>query len=367
MAPLSLPKFDFNFNKLKLPFIQRQHLTVGLDIGSHAVKVCELAENGRGLKLLSLGSARLPAEAVEDGELKDPAAVAGVIKNLLANLQIKGKKVGISISGYSVILKKINLAVMNEKALEDHIQSEAEQYIPFDLSDVYLDYQDLKTNKEDEDRTDVMLVAAKKDVVNAYLQMLRSVGLKTVLVDVDAFALENSFETNCGQEGNVVLVDIGSSKMNINIVSKGASLFARDVALGSRQLTEQIQGRFDLDFEEAESLKIGVSAPEEKQAELEEIFVSTTTQWIMEIKKAIDFYSTNFPDTPLAKIVISGGGSKIKGLDQYFREETGLPVEIFNPFATTRIDPNRIDPDYLKSIAPEMAISVGLASRPCPF
>ena len=367
MAPLNMPKFNFNFKNFQMPFVRQQNLTIGLDIGSHAVKVCELAEGGQKAKLLSLGSARLPANAVEDGELRDPDAVASVIKALISNLQIKGKKVGISISGYSVILKKINLAVMNDRELEEHIQSEAEQYIPFDLSDVYLDYQDLKTNVEGEDRTDVMLVAAKKDVVDAYLQMLRNVGLKTVLVDVDAFALENSFEANYGQEGNVVLVDIGSSKMNINIVSHGASLFARDVALGSRQLTEQIQNKFDLDFEEAESLKIGALPPAEKQEELEEIFVSTTTQWIMEIKKAIDFYNSNFPDSVLGKLVLSGGGAKVKGLDTYFSEETGLPVEVFDPFAMTGIDANKINTDYLRNIAPEMAISVGLASRPCPF
>ncbi len=352
---------------LTLPFVKKQQLTIGLDIGSHAVKICELAQAGTKLKLLSLGSARLPEGAVQDGELKNPAVVAGVIRKLLDNLKIKGKKVGISISGYSVILKKINLAVMSAKDLDSHIQSEAEQYIPFDLSDVYLDYQDLHTNSDNEPRTDVMLVAAKREVVDAYLQMLRSIGLTPVLVDVDAFALENSYEINFGQEGNVVLVDIGSSKMNINIISRGASLFARDVVLGSRQLSEQIQERFDLEFDEAEGFKTGQVPAAAKQAELEEIFVGTTTQWIMEIKKAIDFYNSNFPDSPLTKIVLSGGGAKVKGLDRFFSEETGLPVELFNPFAHTEIDASRIDPDYINALAPEMAISMGLATRPCPL
>lgn len=355
------------FKKFNLPFLKQQSLIVGLDIGSHAVKVCELAESGNGLKLVSLGSARLPADAVEDGELRNPEAVAEVIKNLVNNLQIKGKKVGISISGYSVILKKINLAVMSARELEEHIQNEAEQYIPFDLSDVYLDYQDLRTNTEGDDRTDVMLVAAKKDVVDAYLQMLQSVGLKTVLVDVDAFALENSYETNFGQQGNVVLVDIGSSKMNINIISNGASLFARDVVMGSRQLTEQIQEMFDLEFEEAEAIKIGAQVLEEGQVEIEKLFASTTTQWVMEIQKAIDFYNSNFPESPLVKIVLSGGGAKIQGLDEFFSKETGLPTEVFNPFANTAGDENKIDPEYLEAIGPEMAIPMGLATRPIPF
>ena len=256
---------------------------------------------------------------------------------------------------------------MGEQELVEHIQAEAEQYIPFDLADVYLDFQDLKTNSEEEDRTDVMLVAAKKEVVDGYLKMLQTVGLKTVLVDVDAFALENSYEINFGHEGNVVLVDIGSSKMNINIVSHGSSLFARDVVLGSSQLTDQIQKRFDCDFDEAEALKIGAIPAEDKQDELQEIFVSTITSWVMEIQKAIDFYSSNFPDAPLTKIVISGGGAKVSGLEQFFSEEMGLPVEVFNPFAKTEVNTDKIDPEYLKNIAPEMAISMGLATRPVPF
>lgn len=357
----------FDLGKIKLPFVKQQSLTIGLDIGSHAVKICELEESGRQTRLVSLGSARLPAEAVEDGELRDPSAVAQVIKKLIDNLQIKGKKVGISISGYSVILKKINLAVMGEQELEEHIQSEAEQYIPFDLADVYLDFQDLKTNTDEEDRTDVMLVAAKKEVVDGYLQMLQDVGLKTVLVDVDAFALENSYEVNFGQEGNVVLVDIGSSKMNINIVSQGSSLFARDVVLGSSQLTEQIQNRFDCDIDQAEALKIGALPAEDKQEELQEVFVSTIISWVMEIQKAIDFYNSNFPDAPLSKIVISGGGAKVSGIAQYFSEEMALPVEVFNPFVKTEVNTDKIDPDYLENIAPEMAISIGLATRPIPF
>lgn len=344
-----------------------QNLTIGLDIGSHAVKICEFKETKSGLHLMSLGSARLPDGAVDDGELRDPDAVAQAIKSLMKNLKIKSKKVGISISGYSVILKKINLAVMGDKELEEHIHSEAEQYIPFDISEVYLDYQDLKTSGEREDRTDVMLVAAKKDVVDGYLEMLKSIGLKTVLVDVDAFALENSFEVTSKEEGNILLVDIGSSKMNINIISGGASLFARDVAFGSRQLTEQIQDKFDISFEDAEALKTGAQEPGDKQKDIEEIFVSTTTQWAMEITKAIDFYNSNFPETPLLKLVLSGGGARVKGLDTFFAEDTGIPVEVFNPFVAVTADDKKIDPEYLQYIAPEMAISMGLATRPIPF
>ncbi|HIJ89281.1 MAG: pilus assembly protein PilM [Desulfobulbaceae bacterium] len=349
---------------LHLPFLKRQTLSIGLDIGSHAVKICELAESGQGYQLVALGSALLPPDSLEDGALQNPEAVARVITSLISNLKIKNKKVAISISGYSVIVKKINLAVMSEEALEKHIESEAEQYIPFDIEDVYLDFQDLKTNTTAEDRTDVMLVAAKRDVVDGYLNMLRGVGLQPVVVDVDAFALENAFEANFGMEDNVALVDIGASKMNINIISHGASILARDVVLGSRQLTEQIENLFGVSFEEAEALKTGEIASKEKQKELETLFANTCNQWVTEVKRAIDFYYSNHPDETITKIVLSGGGANIQGLTEFFEKETDIPVEMFNPFTQAEVDSRAIDPSYLKRIASEMTLAAGLATRP---
>lgn len=351
----------------QMPFSRKPRLAIGLDIGSHAVKVCELEEKGKRYKLNTLGSALLPSNAVEDGILQDPDSVAKIIGNLVKNLKIKGNEAAISVSGYSVIVKKINLAVMSDAELEEHIQSEAEQYVPFDIEDVYLDFQDLKTNTEEEDRTDVMLVAAKKDVVDTYLNMLRTAGLTAVVVDVDAFALENAYGGNFGIDDNVALVDIGASKMNINIVSKGTSVLARDVILGSRLLTEQIQSKFSLTFDEAEALKLGQTPAGDKQAGLEEIFINTCTQWATEIKRALDFYYSNYPDESLARLVLSGGGARVSGLTQFFQDETGIPVEIFNPFATASIDSSKIDSAYLESIAPEMALATGLAMRNVPI
>ena len=355
---LKLPTFA-------LPFHRGEKLSLGLDIGSHAVKLCELAPaaNG-GYQLCALGSAMLPPESLEDGALRDPDAVGRVVASLLDNLKIKNKKVAISISGYSVIVKKINLAVMSAEELEKHIQTEAEQYIPFDIDDVYLDFQDLKTNTEEENRTDVMLVAAKREVVDGYLSMLRTAGLQPVVVDVDAFALENAFEASSGADGSVVLVDIGASKMNINIIAHGTSVLARDVVLGSRQLTEQLQHQFDLSFEEAEQLKTGEVSANERMETVQEIFANACSQWVTEVKRAIDFYYSNHPDEPIVRIVLSGGGAKIKGLAEYFQQETGVSAELFNPFGRVAVDSSAIDPAYLEAIAPTMVIAAGLATRP---
>ena len=359
-----LPLSKIKIPQFKLLSSKKEHFPVGIDIGSHAIKVCQVAKAGDTFKLLNLGSSMLPEGAVEDGILQEPEEVAKIITTLFKNLKLKEKKVAISISGYSVIVKKINLAVMDENTLYEYIQNEVGQYIPFDIEDVYLDYQDLHTSTEEYDRTDVMLVAAKKEVVDGYLSMLQSAGLKVVIVDIGGFALENIYETNYSLDENVALVDIGATKMSINIVSQGISVLARDVVVGSRQLTDQIQNRFGIDYDEAEGLKIGYEPVEEKQKDLDEIYANTCTQWALELKKAIDLYYTNNPDMTLNKIIISGGGSRIQGLDNFFAEEIGLQVERLNPFAKIKSDSKSIDPEYLHYIGPEMAVALGLSIRP---
>jgi len=348
---------------MKLPFLSTEKLVVGLDIGSHSIKVCELKQTDKTYSVINLGSIILPEGAVEDGSLHDPEAVGKAITELLTNLKIKHKKIAISISGYSVIVKKIHLAVMEEKQLEEYITAEAEQYIPFDIDDVYLDFQDLKTNTEDSASTDIILVAAKKEIIDEYLNMLRGLGLQPVVVDVDAFALENIYESNYPLNENVAIVDIGASKMHINIISNGISVIAKDIVMGSRQLTEQIAVTFDIPAEEAESLKIGQTPAEEKRDQIAKIFTSICTQWVSEIKKAIDLYHSNKANKQLDKLVLSGGGSKVAGLTEFLRKETNVPVEIFDPFLKMLKNPKQIDADYLNNIGPEMAIAAGLAIR----
>jgi type IV pilus assembly protein PilM len=348
---------------MKLPFLAAEKLVVGLDIGSHSIKACELKPADKTYAVVNLGSIVLPEGAVEDGALHDPEAVGKAISELLTNLKIKRKKIAISISGYSVIVKKIHLAVMEEKQLEEYITAEAEQYIPFDIDDVYLDFQDLKTNTENSTSTDILLVAAKKEIIDEYLNMLRGLGLQSVVVDVDAFALENIYESNYPQNENVAIVDIGASKMHINIISNGTSVIAKDIVMGSRQLTEQIAETFDISTEEAEALKIGQTPADEKQEQISKIFSSICTQWVFEIKKAIDLYHSNKANKQLDKLVLSGGGSKVAGLTDYLQKETSVPVEIFNPFANMIKNPKQIDTEYLNNIGPEMAIAAGLAIR----
>ncbi len=346
----------------------KEKLLVGVDVGSHAVKVCKLQKAGDSYALVSLGCAMLPPGAVEDGVVQEPEQVGEVISRLFRNLKYKrNTKVAISISGYSVIVKKIKLDVMEEEELERYLTEEAEQFIPFDIEDVYLDFQDLKTAKEEYEQTDIMLVAAKKDVVDGYLDMLHEIKVKPLLVDVDGFALENIWGVTQpdAQSENIALVDIGAEKMNINIIINGTSVLARDVVVGSQNLTMEIANALDLDEDRAEQLKLGILPAQDDQKEiLEQVFNKVCTNWVFEVQKAIDLYRSKNPDRPLAKVVLSGGGSKVKGLAEFIGRETGLEVTRFNPFAGMKINEKKIDRDYIDAIAPEMAIAAGLAIRP---
>ncbi|BCO10346.1 pilus assembly protein PilM [Desulfolithobacter dissulfuricans] len=346
---------------------KKEKLITGVDIGSHAVKVCQLERAGDSYRLVALGCGALPPGAVEDGTLQDPEEVGRVVRALFNNLKIKSNKVGISISGYSVIVKKIQLEVMDEEELAEYIMSEAEQYIPFDIEDVYLDFQDLRTASEENERTDVMLVAAKKEVIDDYLTMLQEQKLQPMLVDVDGFALENIWHIASASEENVALVDIGAAKMNINIIADGASVLARDIAVGSEQLTDQIAHALGIDYDEAEKIKLGLVPAGDREREISDIFTQTCTQWVLEIKKAIDLYLSNNPDKPLSRLVLSGGGSKVSGLKKFIGRETGLETVQFNPFANMKVNKKKIDQEYLDKVAPEMAIAAGLAIRPAQF
>ncbi len=342
--------------------MSKKDLVLGIDIGSHAVKVCQLKYAGNTPRILALGSALLPEGAVVDGNLEQPEAVAEALSRLLKNLKIRNKKVGFSVSGYSVIVKKINLPMMDGPELEAYIAAEAEQYIPFDIDDVYIDFQDLHTEELHDGRTDVMLVAAKKEVVDGYLQMFSGLRLKPMLVDVDGFAFENIYELVHGSSDNVALIDIGAVKMKINILIKGVFSVSREVLMGSSMLTEELANALDVDFAVAEEIKLGRQQVATNHA-IGDTFLGACTQWVLEIKKMLDLHNSSNPGQPLTWIVLAGGGAKVVGFADFLSQETGLPVTLFNPFPEFDFDRKKIDPAYLDVAGPEMTIATGVALR----
>ncbi len=345
--------------------MSKKDLVLGIDIGSHAVKVCQLKYAGNIPRILALGSVLLPDGAIVDGNLEQPEAVSVALSRLLKNLKIRNKKIGFSISGYSVIVKKVNLPAMSAADLESYIAAEAEQYIPFDIDDVYLDYQDLHTENQYDggSRTDVMLVAAKKEVVDGYLQMFSGLKLKPMVVDVDGFAFENSYEFVHDSGENIALVNIGAAKMSISISIGGIFSVAREVMFGSSLLTEELSEVLDVDFAVAEDIKIGKEQQPAKTPVIGEAFLNICSRWVLEIKKVLDLHHSNNPEQKLTRIVLAGGGAKVAGFATFLADETGLPVKVFNPFIGFDFDRKKVDPAYLKIAGPEMAIATGIALR----
>ncbi len=351
--------------------IPKKNQLVGIDIGSHSIKVAEIDDSKRGMILKNFGMIGLPENAIVEGSIKETEVVSAALKNLLKNLRIKNKNVATSISGYSVIVKKITIPAKGEKDLEKSIQSESEQYIPFDINDVNLDFQILASEKEEaeeeekEGLMDVLLVAAKKDIVEEYISLLHLTELNPVVLDIDPFALQNAFEiSNLEQSGCHALVHIGAQQLTINVVKDGISMFTRDSSYGGAQITREIQRKLDIPYQEAEGLKLGARPIEMAQrSSIEEIFSSTVTRWAQEIKRALDFVTTTFTDMKVEHILLSGGSSLLPGFSKYIGMETGLKVEMLNPFANLEISDKLFDTAYLNYAAPIAAIAVGLALR----
>jgi type IV pilus assembly protein PilM len=350
---------------------KKNHL-VGLDIGSHSVKLAEIEYGKRGRVLKNFGIIGLPPEAIVEGSIKEMEMVSSAIKNLFKNLKVKNRNVATSISGYSVIIKKIGVSKKAESELERTIHDEAEQYIPFDINDVNLDYDLLSPENDGGDQgakgtpsqMEVMLVAAKKDIVDDYISLLELAGLNPAVLDVDAFALQNAFEISAEQaDGCYALVNVGAEELGINAIRNGVSMFTRDSSYGGYQITEGIMSRLNVGFEEAERMKLGGTKEAKEKSAVEEIFTTVVSNWVQEIKRALDFLATTYPEVSIEKILLSGGSCRLPGFQKYLELETEIQVAELNPFANLIINERLFDPKYLSYMAPQAAVAVGLALR----
>ncbi len=344
----------------------KRKLVLGLDIGTSAVKFVDLKDTGRGYEIESMGLTPLPPETIVDGSLMDATTIVEAIGELIAHYKIKKREVAISVSGHSVIVKKITLPKMTESELGENIRVEAERYISFDINDVNIDFQILPAPEKDMgDHMEVLLVAARKDLVDDYITIVREAGLSPMVIDIDSFALENVYELNYPLEiGDLVaLCDIGASIMNVNIVRGGKSLFTRDISIGGNLYTEEIQKELSVNFEEAEDLKVGGSSEKGSPHMIDKVFDKVSSNVALEIAKSLDFFTATFPEEKVARLYLSGGCAKTLRLKEIIHERVNIPVALLNPFANIAVNPRVIDPEYLKDINSLMSVSVGLASR----
>ena len=344
-------------------FGKKNHL-VGLDIGSRTIKAGEVVENGKGQVLKRFGMIDIPPGTIEDGSVNDPQAVADAIRQLYKTYGFKESNVAVSIGGYSVIVKKINVQNMPEEQLQETIQFEAEQYIPFDISDVNLDFHIVGESDHNPNQMSVFLVAAKKEMVSDYINLINMAGLNPVIVDVEAFALQNIFGfSHPNDQENIALIDIGAAKTSLNILKGNNSVFMRDVSLGCAQINQKISSMVGCSVEEAELLKFGEQPDKISGEDLNGIVSNVVSDWCTEIRRALDFFYSTYPEDQITRIVLSGGGANISEFRNLLSAETSAKVESINPFQNLVVDSNAFEPSYIEQISPQAAICMGLAIR----
>jgi type IV pilus assembly protein PilM len=340
---------------------------VGLDIGSSAVKAVELKQAGKGYKVTAFGAESVPPDSIVDGAIIDGAAVADAIRRLFDGNKIQTKDVAASLSGNAVIVKKITLPVMTDAELAESIYWEAEQYIPFDIQDVNLDYQILDPGDAANGKAtmDVLLVAAKKEKIADYTGVIAQAGRTAMVVDVDVFALQNAFEVNYGIEAGqvVVLLNAGASATNINILQGEQSVFTRDISIGGNAYTEALQKELNLPFEQADQLKRGEPVDGVTFEDARPVLRAVTENVMLEIQKTFDFFKATAASDRIDRIVVSGGGSRAEGFLEMLTERFEAPVELFDPFKNVAFDAKRFQVGAVHAIAPTAAVAVGLALR----
>ena len=340
---------------------------VGLDIGSSAIKVAQLKESKGRYFLQKFGVKPLEPEVIVGGTVMDEGRVISAIQELFGETNVKNKYVAISISGHAVIIKKISLPPMPDEELEGQVKLAAEQYIPFDINEVNIDFHVLPPDPSGDGQGDmsVILVAAKKDKINELTELVKTAGLIPMVMDVDAFAIENMHGINypLAQEETTALVNLGASVMNVNITRAGFSLFTRDIPLGGNRYTEAIQREMGLSFEEAEESKKKDGGGESGGMSVGNVLDSVNAEVASEIARTVDYFKTSGANADLNRVLVCGGVAKAKGLIQQLSDRMQVPVEMADPFAEIDTTGCDMDPDLLAELAPSAAVGVGLALR----
>lgn len=347
-----------------MAFGKKDHL-VGLDIGSAFIKVAELKISKKGRSLQKFGIAPVPAGTIVDGRIMDMEGLAQTIRSLFKVQKIKEKNVAISTGGHSVVIKTINTGKMADKELQKTIHAEAEQYIPYDIDDVNIDYQILGESEFSPDQMNVLLVAVKKDLVAEYIRLIRKAGLTPSIIDVDTFALQNIYETlpETDPEEVTLLVDVGFSKTSLNILKNNASMMMRDTVSGFNQILETMADQYDIDIEAAGQIILGKTQPPGDPEGVKEICRDAANTWCAEICEVVHTFQSNTNDTKLGKILLSGGGGFVEGFAQSLNSELDVPVRNIDPFAGLAVNSKQFSAKILAEIGLQAPIALGLALR----
>jgi type IV pilus assembly protein PilM len=341
---------------------------VGVDIGASGVKVCQVRESRKGLGLLRLGFVPLGPQAIVDGQVMDQSAVIDAIGRAFSDAKIRQKECAVSVSGQSVIIRKITIPMMTDAQLGEQIQWEAEQHIPFDIKDVQVDYQVLRKRPETS-QMDLLLVAAKRDQIEDYAQLARSAKLKPVVCDIDAFTVQNLFEFSRGlpQDQTIALINVGASLSSLNIVSNGVSAFTREIANGGNVITEEIQRQLSVPFEQAEAYKCGGTGDPAGGGivpqQVMQIAEAVADSIAAEIQRSLDFYMATSGEAEISRVYVTGGTANLPALGGAIQRRARVPVEAWAPTEKVAIEAKEVDAGMFQMRAAQLAVALGLSLR----
>jgi len=339
---------------------------VGVDIGATSIKVCQLKESRKGLTLFRVGYCALQPQTIVDRHVMNSQAVVEGLKQVFTDAKIKQRDVALSVSGQSVISRKITVPIMTTVELDEQIQWEAENHIPFDIKDVNVDYEILRRRPE-AGQMDILLVAAKRDEINDYVQIAKQAKLRPLVVDIDAFTIQNLFEHNRGlpPDQTFAIINVGATQASINVVSRGASAFTRDVANAGNFITEQLVKQIGVPFEQAEDMKVQASQPQGASALPARVFqvLDTVCDTVAgEIQRSLDFFLATSGEDRISRIFLTGGTANLPQLGAAVERRSRVGVEVMQPVERLPIE-KEVDQQILVPRVSQLSVALGLSMR----
>jgi type IV pilus assembly protein PilM len=337
---------------------------VGVDIGTTSIKVCELKQSRKGLTLSRFGFAPLSPQVIVDGQVMDSSAVTEALFQVFRDAKIRSRDVAISVSGQAAIIRKITVPLMTDDELGEQIQWEAEQHIPFDIKDVQIDYQVLR-RVPDEGQMEVLLVAAKKDQIEDYAQLVRSAKLRPIICDIDAFCTQNLFEFTRGLEdaGTIALLNVGASVSSLNVIAGGVSGFSREIANGGNSVTDEIQRSLGVPYDQAEAYKCGGDVDGIVPEQVTQIIDGSCDSLAAEIQRSLDFFMATGGDANISRLYVTGGSAGLAPLAQAIEQRSRIPVETWIPTEGLTSAAKHVDQQLLSRHALQLSVAMGLALR----
>jgi type IV pilus assembly protein PilM len=343
-------------------FFSKKQSLVGLDIGSYSVKVVEIESlPGGGHRLVNYGISEPLSEAIVDGEIMDRQLVTDAIANLLEARGVKTRSVVAAVSGRAVIVKKIAMNKLSAEDAQQAIVWEAEQHVPYDINDVSLDFEILGDNPQDDKQMQVLLVAAKKDMVLTFADLIRESGLQPVVIDVDSFAIQNALAANYdfAPDEVVAILNVGAEITNINLVQNGVPYFTKDLQLGGHTFVDAVQRRYNITQEQAIQAVRGHSTEFDVIPVVEQACEGLATA----LERAQAYLRTTGEAGLISRLMLCGGSAMTPGLVPFLQNRFAVPTEIANPLARIQYDRNLVGQEDPMSVAPFLTVGIGLALR----